>query len=520
MNDNIVISSGHGKYIRGASGYLDEVNEARRVVDRVAELLRASGVTVKTFHDDVSHSQTENLNRIVNFHNSQTAHDLDVSVHFNDYQTTSVPMGTECLYISQALLATAVVMNVSAAGHFINRGPKSRPNLYFLKNTNRPAILIEVCFVDSKADSDLYNKNFDAICAAIARSISGKSISPPVDQPPVDQPPVDQPPAPVVDPPVASHTVLRVGDTGPFVKSLQTSLGIIPVDGSFGRVTEGGVKGFQAAVGLAADGVVSEKTWTAVDELDRAKHAGNSGLAQAQINSIIEIADASEISSHDWGGRGTAPTGYTAGVALCFALAATWLAENDPVAMTMAQAARNNSEDALTWYHQEFAHLGMDNSKDGIDTLRHLFALMLGLGLRESSGKYCEGRDLSADNVSADTAEAGMFQTSWNIRSVSPRIPPLLPKYWANPNGFLTTFQRDSHPDSNDLGNFGSGDGAKYQFLSKFAPAFHAFVTAIGMRYLGGPEGHWGPLRRKEAELRPEADKMLLSVQHHLADVA
>ena len=29
----IIISSGHGKYIRGASGYLDEVDEARRVVD-------------------------------------------------------------------------------------------------------------------------------------------------------------------------------------------------------------------------------------------------------------------------------------------------------------------------------------------------------------------------------------------------------------------------------------------------------------------------------------------------------
>ena len=94
------ISSGHGKYIRGASGYLDEVNEARRFVDRVAELLRGAGVAVKTFHDDVSHSQSENLNRITNWHNSQSR-ELDVSVHFNAYQTTSKPMGTECLYVTQ-----------------------------------------------------------------------------------------------------------------------------------------------------------------------------------------------------------------------------------------------------------------------------------------------------------------------------------------------------------------------------------------------------------------------------------
>jgi hypothetical protein len=54
--------------------------------------------------------------------------------------------------------------------------------------------------------------------------------------------------------------------------------------------------------------------------------------------------------------------------------------------------------------------LGMDNSADGVDTLRHLFALQLGLGMRESSGQYCCGRDMSADNVSAETCEAGLFQ--------------------------------------------------------------------------------------------------------------
>ena len=69
----ICMSSGHGKYIRGASGYLDEVNCARLVVDETARLLRSAGVEMKTFHDDQSHSQDENLNRIVNYHNAQVA---------------------------------------------------------------------------------------------------------------------------------------------------------------------------------------------------------------------------------------------------------------------------------------------------------------------------------------------------------------------------------------------------------------------------------------------------------------
>jgi hypothetical protein len=119
--------------------------------------------------------------------------------------------------------------------------------------------------------------------------------------------------------------------------------------------------------------------------------------------------------------------------------------------------------------------------------------------------------------VSAETAEAGLFQTSWNIKSCNANIAPLLDEFSENPNGFLEQFQFDVEPDSNDLGNFGSGDGARYQFLSKFAPAFHVFVTALGMRYL---RQHWGPLNRKEAELRKEADAMLMEVQHYIEDIA
>ena len=69
----IVISSGHGKYVRGASGILDEVDEARKVVERLADQLGARGVEVTTFHDDTSHSQDENLHTIVAFHNSRRA---------------------------------------------------------------------------------------------------------------------------------------------------------------------------------------------------------------------------------------------------------------------------------------------------------------------------------------------------------------------------------------------------------------------------------------------------------------
>jgi N-acetylmuramoyl-L-alanine amidase len=147
----IVISSGHGKYVPGAIGILDEHAEAVCVVDTLSAMLVERGVEVTTFEDTVSKTQNENLNRIVDFHNSQTR-DLDVSIHFNAYVETDKQMGTECLYVTQSGLAREVADAVASCG-FINRGPKCRTDLFFLNNTAMPAILIEVCFVDSEADA-------------------------------------------------------------------------------------------------------------------------------------------------------------------------------------------------------------------------------------------------------------------------------------------------------------------------------------------------------------------------------
>lgn len=61
----------------------------------------------------------------------------------------------------------------------------------------------------------------------------------------------------------ASPLVLRVGDRGPAVRTLQTALGIED-DGAFGPETLAAVLRFQASAGLAADGVVGARTWAAL----------------------------------------------------------------------------------------------------------------------------------------------------------------------------------------------------------------------------------------------------------------
>ena len=177
----ICISSGHGKYIRGASGnpvppHLDEVDSARRVVEHVADYLGSLGVDVMVYHDDVSTTQSDNLDRIVDWHNSQGPHDYDVSVHFNAFEQTTKPMGTEVLYTTQDELAEELADAMALAGGFINRGPKQRTDLAFLNGTSEPAVLLEVCFCDSTEDSRLFHQNFDAICESIAMTLAGEEV--------------------------------------------------------------------------------------------------------------------------------------------------------------------------------------------------------------------------------------------------------------------------------------------------------------------------------------------------------
>src|SRR5262249_50877642 len=143
-------------------------------------------------------------------------------------------------------------------------------------------------------------------------------------------------------------------------------------------------------------------------------------------------------------------------------------------------------------------------------TLRHLFVLLIGLGMRESSGRYCEGRDRSASNTTAETAEAGLFQTSFNARSASPLMQPLFVKYSTNPTGFVEIFKEGVHCRPSDLENFGSGDGEEFQRLSKACPAFAAEFAALGLRNI---RKHWGPINTKAAEIRSEGDAMLKRVQ-------
>ena len=63
---------------------------------------------------------------------------------------------------------------------FRNLGVKARPNLVVLKRTKMPAVLVELGFINSDTDNQLFDENFDAIALAIAEGILDTLMQNPV----------------------------------------------------------------------------------------------------------------------------------------------------------------------------------------------------------------------------------------------------------------------------------------------------------------------------------------------------
>ena len=176
------VHAGHnpdGKIACGAIGLIKESTEARKVKDEVIRLLKQEGHVVYDCTVDNGTSQNDVLKKIVNKCNQHKV-DLDVSIHFNaganDKNGNEKSCGTEVLVYkvgnSATKYATNITNNISKLG-FKNRGVKAS-NVYILRKTNSPAILIECCFVDDADDVKLYN--YKTMAKVIVEGILNKTL--------------------------------------------------------------------------------------------------------------------------------------------------------------------------------------------------------------------------------------------------------------------------------------------------------------------------------------------------------
>jgi hypothetical protein len=170
------IHGGHSLVCRGAAALLDEVNEDRKVKNRVIELLRAAGHTVYDCTDDSGTTQNQNLSAIVQKCNAHNVN-LDVSIHLNSGRNDLVGNGStggvEVWGYDDNTRTTGekICAEIASVLGYTNRGFKTTHNLYVLNNTHSQAILIECAFVDDKDDADRWDANR---CAeAIVKALTG-----------------------------------------------------------------------------------------------------------------------------------------------------------------------------------------------------------------------------------------------------------------------------------------------------------------------------------------------------------
>lgn len=179
----INVHAGHnpdGKVACGAVGLIKESTENRRVKDLVIQKLRSLGHTVYDCTVDDGKNQSDVLQKIVKKCNENKV-DLDVSIHFNafqkDFKEDGKTKGTE-VYIynntSKAKDEAHNIVNAIAALGYRNRGVFEKPELYVLKHTKSPAMLIECCFVDDADDVKLYNA--ESMAKAIVKGITGQTV--------------------------------------------------------------------------------------------------------------------------------------------------------------------------------------------------------------------------------------------------------------------------------------------------------------------------------------------------------
>ena len=221
------------------------------------------------------------------------------------------------------------------------------------------------------------------------------------------------------------------------------------------------------------------------------------------FDQISLLAERSDCSRANWRDRGSAPMGYIKGLAISYARSFCRFKMGSPIGQIMASANTDNTfKDALAYYGFR--------TNPGIGALRAVYTLGIGLGMRESSGSYCEGWDRSAgSNRPSSAAEAGAFQMSYDAISATPELRALYDEYRASPERcLLDVFKEGAHCRHSTI--LGTGEGAAFQAFNLSCPAFATEFAMISLRV---NRRHFGPINRKEAQVLPACSDLVQDVE-------
>lgn len=167
----IVLDAGHGGANPGA------VYQGRQEKDDALSLTLAIGRILEDRGVDVYYTRTTDIYESPQQkaqEGNQVRADYFVSIHRNSSPYPNQYSGIESLvynrYGAAAQMAYNINQQLEAVG-FLNQGVNERTNLVVLNRTQMPAVLVEVGFINTDADNQLFDAQFYDIAQAIADGI-------------------------------------------------------------------------------------------------------------------------------------------------------------------------------------------------------------------------------------------------------------------------------------------------------------------------------------------------------------
>ena len=171
MPYSIMLDAGHGGRDPGAVyNGRQEKDDTLRLTLAIGEILQNNGIDVEyTRTTDVYESPYQKAMEA-----NEAGVDFFVSIHRNSFPQDNAVSGVESLVFNKEGIKYEMAQNINAQLEtvgFVNLGVQARPNLVVLRRTKMPAVLVEVGFINSDVDNQLFDANFSDIAQAIANGI-------------------------------------------------------------------------------------------------------------------------------------------------------------------------------------------------------------------------------------------------------------------------------------------------------------------------------------------------------------
>ena len=168
MPYSIMLDAGHGGRDPGA------VYNGRQEKDDTLNLVFAIGEILQNNDIDVQYTRTTDVYESP-YQKAMEANeagvDYFISIHRNSFPQENAVSGVESLVYNKQGIKYEMAQNINAQLEtvgFVDLGVQARPNLVVLRRTKMPAVLVEVGFINSDTDNQLFDANFNDIALAIA----------------------------------------------------------------------------------------------------------------------------------------------------------------------------------------------------------------------------------------------------------------------------------------------------------------------------------------------------------------